>query len=202
MAVLHNLVQGQFNQDLVLPFELRVKDFELAMQDVYDLFYDVNSRLLEKGLQRLEDLLERRRATLSGLLSDLLTSSLAKHSRVLTENLWPNGHPDLIVRGRYSNDAVKAGEYGIEIKSTKNENASVDMHGARDQYLCVFVYRTDTETEPAAERRPLNFTKIYLCQVVVADFRKNPRSELGTRTASLHREGIRKLRANWVYRSE
>ena len=37
-------------------------------------------------------------------------------------------------------------------------------------------------------------------KVEIADFRKNPRGELGTRTATLHREGILKLRANWIYR--
>jgi hypothetical protein len=37
--------------------------------------------------------------------------------------------------------------------------------------------------------------------VTVADFRRNPRGELGTRTATLDRAGIRKLRANWIYRS-
>src|ERR1700683_4414726 len=32
-------------------------------------------------------------------------------------------------------------------------------------------------------------------------FRKNPRGELGTRTATLNPEGIRKLRDQWLYRS-
>lgn len=103
------------------------------MQDVYDFFFDVNQTLLDKGLGRLEDILEKRKATLSGLLSDLLTASVARHSRSLIENKWPNGHPDLILRGLHPRDAVKAGEQGIEIKSTKNANAAVDMHGARDQ---------------------------------------------------------------------
>lgn len=34
----------------------------------------------------------------------------------------------------------------------------------------------------------------------IADFRRNLRGELGTRTATLHREGILKLRGNWIYR--
>ena len=67
--------------------------------------------------------------------------------------------------------------------------------------MCVFVYETDTATEPATERRPITFTEIYLGQVTVNDFRTNPRGELGTRTATLHRDGIAKLRQNWVYRT-
>lgn len=35
----------------------------------------------------------------------------------------------------------------------------------------------------------------------LGDFRRNPRGELGTRTATLHRERIKKLRRNWVCRS-
>lgn len=200
--MIRNTVNGEFNTDAVLPYELRLKDFELAMQDVYDLFYDLNTSLLEKGLQRLEDMLERRKATLSGLLSDLLTASLAKHSRALAENKWPNGHPDLIVKGRYANDAVLAGTDGVEIKSTKNKGGAVDMHGARDQWLCVFVYRIDNQTEPAAHRRPLEFISVFLGQVIKSSFRKNARGELGTRTATLHREGIKELRNRWVYRLE
>jgi hypothetical protein len=43
----------RFNQNAALPFQLRLKDFEAAMQDVYDFFYDVNLLLTSKGLQRL-----------------------------------------------------------------------------------------------------------------------------------------------------
>ena len=73
-----------FNPAVSLPFELRPEDFSLAMQDVYDFFFDVNSFLIKKGFQRLDDML--RPAIMSGLLSDLLTASLAKHSRSLTQN--------------------------------------------------------------------------------------------------------------------
>jgi hypothetical protein len=65
--------------------------------------------------------------------------------------------------------------------------------------MCVFVYEADHETEPADDRRPMRFTEVYIGHVVVADFRKNPRGDLGTRTATLDRDGIQKLRSNWVY---
>jgi hypothetical protein len=65
--------------------------------------------------------------------------------------------------------------------------------------MCVFVYETDHVTEPAVDRRPMRFTEVYIADVIPADFRKNPRGDLGTRTATLDRAGIRKLRANRVY---
>lgn len=186
-----------FNASATLPYELRLKDFELAMEDTYDFFYDVNRLLVGKGLQRLDDML--RPAAMSGIISDMLTASLAKHARTLVENAYFNGHPDLIVQGRYSNNAVKAGTDGIEIKSTRKRGGAVDTHGAREQWMCVFVYVTDHETEPATARRPMRITEVYLGRVSESDFRKNPRGTLGTRTATLDKSGIAKLRSNWVY---
>ena len=188
----------KFNHRIQLPFELRLQDFQMAIQDVYDFFYDVNAHLTAKGLQRLDDML--RPAIMSGVLSDMLTASLANHSRSLTENRYHNGHPDLIVQGVYSGNAVKAGTEGIEIKTTRKPGGAVDTHGARNQWMCVFVYRVDTESEPARDREPMTITEVYLGQVTVDDFRRNPRGELGTRTATLHKEGIRRFRENWVYR--
>jgi hypothetical protein len=105
----------------------------------------------------------------------------------------------LIVNGRYPNNSVKSGTEGIEIKSTRKTGGAVDTHGARDQWLCVFVYRVDGETEPAIDRRPMAFTEAYLGQVRTRDFRKNPRGELGTRTATLNRSGLAKYRQHWLY---
>ncbi|MEY2487659.1 MAG: hypothetical protein QOH39_3307 [Verrucomicrobiota bacterium] len=187
-----------FNTNAQLPYELRINDFEIAMQDVYDLFFDVNSGLLDKGLERLDDFL--RPAIMSGLISDLLTASIAKHARALTMNAYFNGHPDLVLKGVYAGDRVKAGSEGVEIKTTRKSGGAVDTHGARDQWMAVFVYDVDAATEPARDRRAMTFTEVYLGKVEVADFRKNPRGELGTRKATLHREGILKLRQNWIYR--
>jgi hypothetical protein len=188
----------KFNRDANLPFQLRLKDFELAMQDVYDFFYDVNVLLMSKGLQRLDDML--RPAIMSGLLSDMLTASLAKHSRTLAQNKYFNGHPDLIVQGVYAKDSVKSGTEGVEIKTTRKAGGAVDTHGAREQWMCVFVYDIDNETEPAVKREPMRFTEIYLGHVTIGDFRRNARGELGTRTATLDRNGIAKLRQSWVYK--
>jgi hypothetical protein len=141
-----------------------------------------------------------RPAILSGFLSDMLTASLAKHARTLVQNRYFNGHPDLVQRGLYPSDSVKAGTEGVEIKATGKIGGAVDTHGARDQWMCVFVYEVDRGTEPAVSRAPLIFTDIYLGQVKVSDFRSNDRGPLGTRTATLDKKGIAGLRENWVYR--
>ena len=125
---------------------------------------------------------------------------MAAHSRSLVQNTFFHGHPDLVVIGRYPNNKVKAGVDGVEIKTTRKAGGAVDTHGARDQWMCVFVYEIDQKTEPAKDRRPLRFTEVYLAKVETIDFRKNPRGELGTRTATLDRAGIVKLRAGWIYK--
>ena len=189
----------KLNTAASLPFELRLEDFRAAAQDIYDFFLDVNEGLVAKGLERLDDML--RPAIMSGLLSDMLTASLAKHSRTLVSNAFFNGHPDLVVKGVYPNNAVKAGERGIEVKTTRKVGGAVDTHGARNQWLCVFVYEVDQDTEPAVARRPMTFREIYLAPVTIDDFRRNERGELGTRTATLHKEGVAKLRRGWIYRA-
>jgi hypothetical protein len=77
MEITRNIVDvSKFNHEAEPPYELRWQDFQMAMQDVYDFFFDVNSHLLDKGLQRLDDML--RPATMSGLLSDTLSASLGR----------------------------------------------------------------------------------------------------------------------------
>lgn len=183
---------------LFLPYSLRTSCFAEAMQDVYDFLYNVNKLLLEQGLQRLDDML--RPAAMSGIISDMLTARLAHHTLSLCENRHFNGHPDLIVKGVYPNDAVAAGKEGIEIKSTSKKGGAVDTHGARDQNMCVFVYELDTKTEPAINRQPMRFTEVYLAPVTVGDFRTNGRGPLGTRTATLNKSGLACLRRYWLYR--
>ncbi len=193
----NTLDMAKCNAELALPFQLRLEDFRSAVEDVYDFFLDVNTDLLAKGLERLDDML--RPAILSGMLSDMLTASLAKHSRTLVVNGHFNGHPDLLLNGVYECNAVKSGSEGVEIKTTRKKGGAVDTHGARRQWMCVFVYAVDNQSEPARQRAPLLFTEIYLGQVTVEDFRRNERGELGTRTATLHADGMKKLRRSWVY---
>ena len=200
MPVYRNTIDRNQFLNVQLPYQLRVSDFEAAMQDVYDFFFDVNSNLVDRGLSRLDDML--RPAALSGLLSDMLTESLARHSRSLTQNTYFNGHPDLVVRGVYPDDSARSGDQGLEVKSTRRRGGAVDTHGARDQWMSVFVYTVDNTTEPAVDRQPLTFTAVYVASVTTDDFRRNERGELGTRTATLHADGLKKLRSGLLYRAQ
>src|SRR5450432_1613276 len=156
MLVHERVDQTRFNHQAALPYSLRLKDFEIAMQDVYDFFFDVNTLFLEKGLPRLDDTL--RPAIMSGLLSDMLTSSVAKHSSALVQNQYFNGHPDLLVNGKYANNSAKSASDGVEIKATRKAGGAVDTHGGRDQWMCVFVYLAKTPRHFVLYRLTTPFT--------------------------------------------
>jgi hypothetical protein len=66
MSIVRNeIIERNLNAGAKLPYELRLADFRLAIQDVYDFFFDVNSHLVGKGLDRLDDML--RPAIMSGV---------------------------------------------------------------------------------------------------------------------------------------
>jgi hypothetical protein len=191
---------SKFNPSRSYPYNLRQSDFQRAMEDLYDFFFDINTNLVERGLQRFDDL--TRPAALSGILSDLITDSLAKASRALVSNTFHNGHPDLVVKGRYPRDSVEAGTEGIEVKSTRGSDA-VDTHAPRNEWMCVWVYDVDNDPDKTVyDRDPLTIRRVFLAEVTRADFRFNDRGPNGTRTYSLHRDGLRVLRDGWVYVDE
>ncbi len=58
--------QTGFNLERSLPYSLRLQDFHMAMQDVYDFLFDVDTHLMSRSLRRFEGML--RPAILSGIL--------------------------------------------------------------------------------------------------------------------------------------
>lgn len=40
---------SRFNKEAILPYQLRLQDFEMATQDIYDFLLDVNGLLLRAG---------------------------------------------------------------------------------------------------------------------------------------------------------
>ncbi|MFD3558040.1 hypothetical protein ACFWWA_39020, partial [Streptomyces goshikiensis] len=62
------------------------------------------------------------------------------------------------------------------------------------------LHASDWVVAEGSDRKSMKFTEVYLCHVDENDFRRNDRGALGTRTATLHKEGLKKLRESWVYK--
>lgn len=178
-----------------LPYGLQQRDFQNALDALYDFFHLVNSALMARGLPWFEESI--RAAAVSNVISDLVHAAIAKYSNGLVRNLHHNGHPDLIPRGMYEGDDVLAGDEGIEVKSTRGRVA--DTHGARHGWVCQFNYIVDPEPV-IAKRRPTFVSHIYLARVSEDLYRRNLRkTEVGTNTSTLDRQGLAILRQGVVY---
>ncbi len=112
-----NLHPKGFNHSLKLPYGLRVAEVRAAIEDIYDFLHNVNRFLTERGWDRLEETLLA--ATFSGVLSEMVVQSTSKQSASVIKNQHHNGRPDLLPRGRYSNDAVLRGDEGVEVKASR-----------------------------------------------------------------------------------
>jgi hypothetical protein len=99
-----------FNDSAVLPYGLRVAEVKAAMDDIYDLLYNVNQFLTQRGWARLEDMLLA--AAFSGVMSGLVVGGVSKQSATLTANKYHNGRPDLVPVGHYEGDSCHRGDEG------------------------------------------------------------------------------------------
>ena len=111
------LVDEYFNRAVTLPFGLSVTEVKAAINSTYDFLHDVNTFLIGKGYERLEDLLLGN--SFAGILSEVMVKNLANHSATLVRNHYIGGYPDLILRGGYENDSILRGREGIEVKASK-----------------------------------------------------------------------------------
>ncbi|MCE9623746.1 MAG: hypothetical protein K8R99_15510 [Actinomycetia bacterium] len=190
------VVESGFTKGLTdLPYGLQVRDFRNALDALYDFFHAVNTALMGRGLEWMENLV--RAAAVSNMVSDMASAAIAKHSNGLVLNRRHNGHPDLIPHGTYPDDKVEHGEEGVEVKGTRGRVA--DTHGARDNWVCQFNYKVDPEAI-IAKRRPTIVTHIYLAHVTKELYRRNERkTELGTDTSTLDAAGMAVLRKGLIY---
>jgi hypothetical protein len=177
-----------------LPYGLDRRVFDSTLESMYDFFQLVNTALSQRGMEWIENLVQP--AAISTMTSDMAAAAVARYSNLLVVNRHHNGHPDLIPRGEYPDDAIAAGEHGVEIKSTLHTVS--DCHSPRNGWYCQFQYRVD-KNPIRIERAPLRVKAIYLANVTEDMFRLNDRGSRGTRTATLNKDGIKYLHQFPVY---
>ena len=187
-----------FLPDARLPYDLRVTEVRAAMDDFYDFLYNINTFLVSRGYDRLEEMLSG--ATYSGLVSELVVQSMSKQSASLIANPWHNGRPDLVPRGLYGDKGVLRGEEGVEVKASRYKSGW-QGHNLETGWLMIFQYNIDLLTAPIEDREPTTFDRVLCARLEESDWSFSGRGETSRRTitASVRRSGTEKLQANPVY---
>jgi hypothetical protein len=194
-------VEKFLNYKAHLPYGLTVAEVRQAMIDTYTFLFDLNSFLVNKGYDRLEDLLLGN--SRSGMISEVLVKNLANNSHTLARNRKVGGHPDLIPRGKYPNDEVLRGDEGIEVKTSK-QPGGWQGHNPEDAWILIFRYIEDErEGITPLERKPLEFVQVLCAYIKREEWSFSGRSSTSRRTitASITEAGMDKLRSNPVYQN-
>lgn len=160
----------------------------------------LNNELVQRQLPRLESLLMP--ANFSSIVGEFLAWSLPRHCSTLAKNRYHNGHPDLLPKGRFSNDAAQHANEGIEIKASRYFRGWLG-HNPEETWLLVFVFDSNRPRDSEHDRRPFSFQLVAGAQLLKDDWLFAGRSATSRRTitASVTRSGYEKLMANWIYRS-
>jgi hypothetical protein len=191
---------GKFNDHCSLPYGLTIEHVRNAMNEFVFFLGFINQQLNSKGIQRFESMLMS--ASFSSMVGEFIAATLPKHCGTLAKNLYHNGHPDLVPKGRFPGDSLQHGTEGIEIKASRY-GRGWQGHNAEECWLMVFVFDSNRPADAAknVDPRPFSFQKVYLARLEKEDWRFSGRKEGSRRTitASVTRVGFEKMKANWIY---
>lgn len=187
-----------FNHEVRLPYGLRVGEIKAAIDDIYDFLHNVNRFLVDRGWDRLEEMLSA--ATFSGVISELVVEGVSKRSATVVKNRHHNGRPDLVPRGYYENDGCSRGADGIEVKASR-WSTGWQGHNVENGWIMICQYFVDVDTEPLADRSPTRVDRVMCAELDEADWSFSGRSQTSRRTptASIRRSGVLKLATNAAY---
>lgn len=191
-----------FNPKCALPCGLTTEHVQKGMQDFVNFLGFINTQLATKQISRLESFLMP--ANFSSLVGEFMAAAIPKYCTTLARNAYHNGHPDLIPKGRFPNDAIQHGPEGIEIKASRYKSGW-QGHNAEDVWLMVFVFDSNTSRDESlgTDPRPFRFAKVVGALITKQDWNFSGRSKTSRRTitASVTRSGFNKMEANWIYRA-
>lgn len=184
-----------WNPGAVLPYDLKLEEVKAAVSDVYELLHTLNRGLIAGGQQILEAIVLGN--TFSGMLSEFIVRSLARHSTTLARNERVGGHPDLLPKAHYQTFSVLKGEVGIEVK-TSRQPGGWQAHNPERCWVMIFRYEL-AEMEPW---KPTRFVEILCAELTKKDWSLAERKKTSrrTRTVSINSSGLLKLRKNFLYR--
>ncbi|MCP4357970.1 MAG: hypothetical protein GY796_08145 [Chloroflexi bacterium] len=191
---------GQFNPSCNLPYDLTVAHVTSAMIDFIDFLGFINQQLHTKQIPRLESFLMP--ANFSSIVGEFMNMSIPKYCSNLVKNQYHNGHPDLIPRGLFPEDAVQYAHDGIEIKGSRRASGW-QGHNPESVWLMVFHFDSNTANDKrkGIAPKPFRFKGVYIAKLEIEDWSFSGRSATSRRTitASVTKTGREKMKSNWLY---
>jgi hypothetical protein len=192
---------NSFNPSCILPYGLTIEHVARAMDDFLDFLGFINQQLHAKKIPRLESFLMP--AGFSSIVGEFMNISIPKYCAGLAKNQYHNGHPDLIPRGMFPDDAVQYATEGIEVKGSRH-GSGWQGHNPESVWLMVFHFDSNTSNDKkkGIDPKPFRFRGVYAAKLEKNDWNFSGRSATSRRTitASVNRSGVEKMRLNWVYR--
>lgn len=191
-----------FNPACLLPYGLTTDHIRQAMSDFTDFLGFINQQLHTKQIPRLESFLMP--ANFSSIVGEFMNMSIPKYCVTLAKNQYHNGHPDLIPRGLFPEDAVQHSHEGIEIKGSRRATGW-QGHNPEAVWLMVFHFGSNTANDNHKGIMPksFRFIGVYGAKLEIDDWSFSGRSATSRRTitASVTKSGVEKMKANWIYKN-
>jgi hypothetical protein len=183
-----------------IPFGVSIEHIYRTMLDFTDFLQTVDRELVRKKMARLEDMLMP--ANFSSIVGEFITSDLPKHCLTVVKNTYHNGHPDLLLAGKYPSDAAQhVWADGIEVKASRYRKGW-QGHNPEDVWLMVFVFEGGRPSDAAKGRTKFRFEAVYGALLEKSDWKFAGRSLTSRRTitATVLPSGFQKMAKNWIYR--
>ncbi|MCD8486025.1 MAG: hypothetical protein LRZ84_04595 [Desertifilum sp.] len=191
-----------FNLSCTLPYGLEIHHIYQSMNEFINFLGFINTQLKNKNMSRLESFLMP--ANFSSIVGEFMNMSIPKYCITLAKNQYPNGHPDLIPVNTFSENAVQYSNQGIEVKGSRHLSGW-QGHNPESVWLMVFCFDSNTSIDSLKQidPKPFIFRAVYAAKLEEEDWNFSGRSSTSRRTitASVNRNGFRKMKNNWVYQN-
>jgi len=105
-------------------------------------------------------------AGFSSIVGEFMNLTIPRYCANLVKNKYHNGHPDLIPRGIFPNDAVQYAHEGIEVKGSRR-GSGWQGHNPESVWLMVFQFDSNTsyDVSRGVEPRPFRFRAVYAARL-------------------------------------
>ncbi|MDR1339127.1 MAG: hypothetical protein LBK58_03610 [Prevotellaceae bacterium] len=186
-----------FNKKAILSYGLEINHIKYAMTDFCDFLSFINTELQKNNMPIFEKFLMQ--ANFSSIVGEFMNISIPKYCDTLIKNKYHNGYPDLIEKGKFSNDSVQHSHEGIEIKASRY-GKGWQGHNPENVWLMVFVFQSSRPKDSASI--PFYFKAVYGAKLEESDWQFAGRNEGSRRTitATVKNTGFEKMNHNWIYK--